>query len=49
MLLLHFSTGRQILYVCGFNILQDPLGTKACVIAVDLIDSDGNIYCLHCL
>ena len=28
----------------GSNTLQDPMGTKACVTAADLTDSDGNMH-----
>ena len=41
---LHFSTGRQIFYTGLSNILQDPTGTKACVTAADLIESDGKMH-----
>ena len=44
-LILHFSTGRQICYVGGLILSRDSTGTKAWVIAADLIDSDGNLHC----
>ena len=49
-LILHFSTGRQILvfYIGGLIFYRDTKGTKACVTAADLIESDVNMHCfLH--
>ena len=49
-----FSTRRQIFYVGGLIFYRDPMGTKACITAADLIDSDGNLHCfmqdliVHC-
>ena len=45
MLLLYFSTGRQIFYTGHPNIQGDPTGTKACAPAADLLDLDGNMHC----
>ena len=45
MLLLHFSTGRQIFYVSGLIFYGICTGTKARVTAADLIDLDGNMNC----
>ena len=43
--LLHFSTGRQIFYVGGPIFYTFSTGTKACVTAANLIDSDENLHC----
>ena len=45
MLLLHFATGRQISYRGGVISYTFSTGTKACVTAADLIDSDENLHC----
>ena len=49
MFLLHFSTGRQfqveIFYVVGLIFYSFSTGTKACVAAADLIDSNENLHC----
>ena len=44
-LILHFSTGRQILYAGNLKFYAYSTGRKACVIAADLIDSDRNLHC----
>ena len=45
MLLLHFSTGRQIFYIDGVIFHAFSTGTKACVTAAGLIDLDENLHC----
>ena len=45
MLLLHLATGRQISYIGGLISCTFSTGTKACVTAADLIDSDENLHC----
>ena len=45
MLLLHFPTGRQISYTGSLIFYAFSKGTKACVKAADLIDSDENLHC----
>ena len=42
---MHFSTWRQIFYAGGLIFYGDSTGTKACVTAADLIDSDENMHC----
>ena len=44
-MLSHFATGRQISYVGGLKSYTFATGTKACVTAADLIDSDENLHC----
>ena len=48
-LLLHFSTGRQIFYSGGLIFYVFSTGKKACVTAADLIDSDENSIASQCL
>ena len=48
MFLLRFSTARQIFYIAGSNILQDPTRAKACFTAADLIASHSNICIASC-
>ena len=43
---MHFSTGRQIFNIGGLIFYSLSTGTKACVTAADLIDSDENLHCL---
>ena len=43
--MLHFSTGRQTFYVGYLKFYAFLTGTKACIIAADLIDSDENLHC----
>ena len=45
MLLSHFAAGRQISYRGGLISYTFSTGTKACVTAADLIDSDENLHC----
>ena len=35
----------QIFYLRGLIFYGDSMGTKACVTAADLIDSDGDLHC----
>ena len=42
---MHFSTGRQKFYIGGLIFYVNCMGTKACVTAADLSDSDENLHC----
>ena len=42
---MHISTGRQIFYIGGLIFFINSTGTKACVTAADLIDSDEKLNC----
>ena len=42
---MHFATGRQISSTGGLVFFVFSTGTKACVTAADLIDSDESLHC----
>ena len=45
-LILHFSTGRQIFCIGGLIFYTFSMGTKTCVTSADLIDLDKDLHCI---